>query len=254
MPGRSDMFILDIIINNTDPIANALGNWSIELSTAGVLLKLVITILLSAVIGCERATKRHSAGLRTFVLVSLSCTIAMILDSFLFITTGVHIFFLSAASIIALSIICVNSLFVSSRSQIKGLTTSVAMWTCGMLGLTIGAGYYTASLIIFIALYITLSIFPSFEKHLKNRSNHFEIHLELTESKYLQDFVTTIRKLGMRIDDIEFNTAYAGSGLSVYTISISIGNEDVKKYKTHAELIEALRTLKYVYHIEEMTI
>ena len=74
MPGRSDMFILDIIINNTDPIANALGNWSIELSTAGVLLKLVITILLSAVIGCERATKRHSAGLRTFVLVSLSCT------------------------------------------------------------------------------------------------------------------------------------------------------------------------------------
>ncbi|MCR5330458.1 MAG: MgtC/SapB family protein, partial [Lachnospiraceae bacterium] len=198
--------------------------------------------------------KRHSAGLRTFVLISLSCTVAMILDGFLFVLAGTGLFLMSAASIIALSIICVNSLFVSSRSQIKGLTTSVAMWTCGMLGLTVGAGHYTAALIIFIALFLTLSVFPSFEKYLKNRSNHFEIHLELTESKYLQDFVTTIRKLGMRIDDIEFNTAYTGSGLSVYTISISISNADLKKYKTHAELIEALRTLKYVYHIEEMTI
>ena len=246
------MIILSAIIQNSDPIGSLLGDWSVQHGIPGIVFKIVISILLSAVIGCERATKRHSAGLRTFVLISLSCTTVMLLDSFLFISSGTNSFFLSAASIVALSIICVNSLLVSSRSQIKGLTTSVGMWTCGMLGLTIGAGYYTAALILFIALYTTLSAFPYFEKYLKNRSNHFEIHLELTESKYLQDFVTTIRKLGMKIDDIEFNTAYAGSGLSVYTIAISISNADLKKYKTHAELIEALRTLKYVYHIEEM--
>ncbi|MCR5767618.1 MAG: MgtC/SapB family protein [Lachnospiraceae bacterium] len=248
------MFFLVSALQNSDPLANYLGDWSIQPGLTGLLFKIVLSVILAAVIGCERATKRHSAGLRTFILISLSCTVAMLLDCFLLASAGSNSFFMSAASIIALSIICVNSLLVSSRSQIKGLTTSVGMWACGMLGLTIGAGYYTAALIIFAALYITLSAFPYFEKYLKNRSNHFEIHLELTESKYLQDFVTTIRKLGMKIDDIEFNTAYAGSGLSVYTISISISNADLKKYKTHAELIEALRTLKYVYHIEEMTI
>ena len=179
-------------------------------------------------------------------------TIAMMLDNYLCMATGNNRYFLSAAAIIALSVICVNSLLVSSRSQIKGLTTAAAMWTCGMLGLTIGAGFYTATLVIFVVLLLTLTVFPTFETYLKDRSNHFEIHLELTESKYLQDFVTTIRKLGLRIDDIELNSAYANSGLSVYTIAISIGNNDVKKYKTHAELIEALGTLKYVYHIEEM--
>ncbi len=248
------MFIFSTIMQNTDPLAHLLGDWSVSHGISGIIFKIIVSVLLSAVIGCERATKRHSAGLRTFVLISLSCTVAMLLDSFLFVSSGNNSFFLSAASIIALSIICVNSLLVSSRSQIKGLTTSVAMWTCGMLGLAVGAGYYTAALIIFAALYTTLSVFPYFERYLKNRSNPFEIHLELTESKYLQDFVTTIRKLGMRIDDIEFNTAYAGSGLSVYTISITISNADLKKYKTHAELIEALRTLKYVYHIEEMIV
>jgi len=235
-----------------DPIARLLGAWSADLTPAGVLLRFFLVILFSAIIGCERAAKRHSAGLRTFVLISLSCTIAMLLDEFLFAAYQSNHFILSAASIIGLSVICVNSLMVSSRSQIKGLTTSVAMWACGMMGLAVGAGFYTPAIIIFLVLLITLPVFPSFEMFLKDRSNHFEVHLELTDSSYLQDFVTTIRKLGMRIDDIEFNTAYAGSGLSVYSVAITIGNETIQKYKTHKELIEALGTLKYIYHIEEM--
>ena len=246
------MITLAAYINNVDPIAGLLGEWTTYLTPVNIIFQLCLSLLLSSVIGCERATKRHSAGLRTFILLSLSCTIAMMLDNYLCVATGNNRYFLSAASIVALSIICVNSMLVSSRSQIKGLTTAVAMWTCGMLGLTVGAGFYTATLVIFVVLLLTLTVFPSFETYLKDRSNHFEIHLELTESKFLQDFVTTIRKLGMRIDDIELNSAYAHSGLSVYTIAISIGNNDVKKYKTHAELIEALGTLKYVYHIEEM--
>ena len=54
------------------------------------------------------------------------------------------------------------------------------------------------------------------------------------------------------MDDIELNQAYSGSGLSVYSIAISISSAELKKFKTHAEIIEALSTLDYIYHIEEM--
>ena len=37
-----------------------------------------------------------------------------------------------------------------------------------------------------------------------------------------------------------------------YSIAISVSNEMLKKYKSHGEIIEALKTLDYVYHIEEM--
>ena len=114
------------------------------------------------------------------------------------------------------------------------------------------SGIYSDDLVAFIALLCALSIFPSFERYLKNRSNHFEIHLELKNIAYLQNFVTTIRELGMRVDDIESNTAYQNSGLSVYSITISIDSKELKKYKTHKEIIEALRSLDYIYHIEEM--
>ena len=108
------------------------------------------------------------------------------------------------------------------------------------------------ALISYAAMLCILFWFPPLELAFNNRSNHFEVHLELTSSVCLQDFVTVIRRLGLKIDEIEQNPAYVGSGLSVYSISITGSNEMLKKYKTHAEIIEALKSLDYVYHIEEM--
>lgn len=68
----------------------------------------------------------------------------------------------------------------------------------------------------------------------------------------LRDFVTVSRRLGLRIDDIESNPAYVGSGLSVYTITVTICSSELKKYKTHHEIIEALKSLDYIYHLEEL--
>jgi len=235
-----------------DPIANALGDWSTSFTVIGIFFKILISIILGAIIGTERANKRHAAGLRTFILVSLSTTTAMMIDCFVYEKTGSSFFLISAAAVIAIAITSANTTIFSSRSQIKGLTTSVGLWSSGLVGLTIGAGLYTITIFSFIALLFSLSLFPKFEIYLKNRSNHFEIHLELKNSKFLQDFVTTIRELGLRIDDIELNPAYSNSGLSVYSISLTIFSGELKKYKTHKEIIEALKSLDYVYHIEEM--
>lgn len=231
-----------------DPIALMLGEWSYTDGAESIMFRIALSVVLSAIIGCERSSKRHAAGLRTFILVSLASTVAMLLD----IHSGGGVLLLSAASIIAVAVITCNSILFSSRSQIKGLTTSVGLWACGIIGLTAGAGYYTVTLVSFAALFCILLFFPTFEGYLKNRSNHFEVHLELISSAHLQSFVTTIRRLGLTIDDIEANPAYVGSGLSVYSIAISISSAQLKKYKTHGEIIEALSTLDYVYHIEKM--
>ena len=128
----------------TDPIAAMLGAWALELNIYTVILRLALTLILSAILGCERSSKRHAAGLRTFMLVALSTTVAMILDLYLQKGGAVGFYIISAASIIGLAIITVNSILYSSRSQIKGLTTSVGLWSCGILGLCVGAGKRTS--------------------------------------------------------------------------------------------------------------
>lgn len=237
------------ILSVTDPIASLLGDWSTQINFCSVLLRIALSLVMSAIIGCERAGKRHAAGLRTFILASLACTVAMILDIF----AKTQLCLISAASVIGVAIISSNSILFSSRNQIKGLTTSVGLWACGILGLAVGAGLYAAALIIFAALLCSLSVFPTIEMHLKNRSNHFEVHLELKNKSNLSDFVTVIRRLGLRIDDIESNPAYLNSGLSVYSVAVTIISNELKEYKTHEQIIEALRSLEFVYHIEEMS-
>ena len=239
-------------MNFKDPLADLLGAWSSELSVASIAFRIVLSVVLAAIIGCERSSKRHSAGLRTFIVVTLSSTAAVIFDLALMDSKLSTMPLLSVATLIGAAMISGNSILFSSRSQIKGLTTSAGLFSCALLGLAAGSGLYSVTLILFVTLLASLSLFPKIERMLHNRSNHFEIHLELNNKNNLQDFVTTIRRLGLRIDDIESNPAYLNSGLSVYSVAVTITSPELKKYKKHYEIIEALRTLEYVHHIEEM--
>ena len=235
-----------------DPIADVLGEWAAEESVGAIFLRIALSLLFAAILGCERSGKRHAAGLRTFIIMSLGGTVAVFFDLHLIKNLGVVFPFLSAAGVIGAAIIASNSILFSSRSQIKGLTTSAALWADGLIGMALGAGLYTVAIIAFVALLASLSYVPAFERYLKNRSNHFEIHLELDSKTHLADFIGTIRKLGLRIDEIESNPAYVNSGLSVYSIGLTVQSAELKRYKTHAEIITALSTIEYVNHIEEM--
>ena len=233
------------ILTFIDPIAKLLGNWSSEINVYSIILRIALAVIFGALIGWERSNKRHFAGLRTFILITLTGCLAMILD----LSIGIGLFFLSAATIIGSVTISGNSILFSSKNQIRGLTTSAGLWICDIFGLLIGMGYYLISIILLLILICILSILPSLEFFLKEKSNHFEIHLELKDRSNLQDFIFTLRKLNLRIDDMELNNSYIGSGLSVYTISLTDKEKDKRKHK---DLINALSTLEYVSYIEEI--
>ena len=235
-----------------DWISGLLGQWSGELNLWSVLFRLMLSLVLSAVIGCERSSKRHSAGLRTFILVSLVGIGTMLIDQYLMLFYKSPLPVLSAAGVIGTATLSSNSVLFSSKSQIKGLTTSVGLWCCGVVGIALGAGMYTVALGLTLSMLACMSSLPALEKDLKDRSNHFEVHLELKNKSDLPDFVSTVRALGIRIDDIELNPAYLNSGISVFSVSFTIASQELKKYKKHEDIISALRSLEYVYHIEEM--
>ncbi len=240
-------------MKGTDIIAAVLGRWSWEISAGSILLRILLSVLMAAAVGCERSSKRHSAGLRTFILVSLSSTVAMLIDLMLLESMGISLPVISAATVVGAAMVSGNSILFSSRSQIKGLTTSAGLWTCELIGLAVGAGLYTVTLVAFAALLCSISLLPAAERYLKDRSNHFEVHLELKSREDLQDFVATVRQLGLKIDDIESNPAYLHSGLSVYTVSLTIENHELRQHKGHGEMIQALGSLAYVSHIEEIS-
>ena len=235
-----------------DPLNQLTQGWLGEFNIWTILIRVVLALFVGTALGLERSRKRHTAGLRTFILVSLFSAMAALLDVFFYGTLGEIFPAVTVAVVLGGAIISGNTLLYSSKNQIKGLTTAVALWLTSIIGACFGAGFYTAGLIGVICVYISLNMMPKLEIFLKNRSNHFEIHLELKNRNDLVNFTGVIRKLGLKIDDIEANPAYNNTGLGVYTISLTINSNELKKYKTHREIIEALSTLEYINCIEEI--
>ena len=124
-----------------DPIAKILGEWAMEMNIASVLLRVGLAVAFAAAIGCERANKRHSAGLRTFILVSLASVAAMLVDVYTATVVQAVVPLISAATVIGIAIISSNSILYSSKNQIKGLTTAVALWASSLMSLAIGCGF-----------------------------------------------------------------------------------------------------------------
>ena len=131
----------------SDPIAQAMGSWASDITVGSILLRVLLSLIMGAVIGWERSNKRHSAGLRTFMLAFLTGTLASLLDSYIFAGSGKRGFFLlSAGTTVGAAVIAVHSVFYSSRNQIRGLTTAVGLWVAIIIGVSLGMGYYTVAL------------------------------------------------------------------------------------------------------------
>ena len=88
--------------NIVAPIAKAMGTWSSQITIGSMFLRLFLSITLAAILGCERASKRHSAGVRTFLVISLASTIASMIDMFLIECFDFKYAFVSSACVIAL--------------------------------------------------------------------------------------------------------------------------------------------------------
>ena len=237
-----------------DPLVKLLGEdflWLSELTIGSVLIRLLLIVLFSGMIGIERASKRHEAGLRTYILVCIGAAVAMLTNQFIFeaFNTG-DVGRIAAQVISGIGFLGAGTILITSRNQIKGLTTAAGLWACACLGISIGIGFYTLSIIGFILILFVLIFLPPLEKYLTKFSKNYKLHIELEARTDLKKLVTVIRSHNLSIYSIERNAAYANSGLSVYSITLRKNN--TKNKITKREFFEILDSLEYVNYVEEI--
>lgn len=239
-------------ISIVDPIVKWMGSsWLAEINIGSIIVRLLLAFIFAGTIGLERAIKKHAAGLRTYILVCVASCLAMMADAFLVeaYSSGDPARF-GAQVISGIGFLGAGTILVTSRNQVKGLTTAAGLWAVACLGITIGAGLYTAAIIGYILIGLSIFFMPKLEMIFTKKSGCYELHIEFDQRANLKEFVSLIRDKGLKIVSVEHNPAYASSGLSVYTIMISIDKE--KKYKNHNVLIDEIKALPYVEYVEEM--
>lgn len=238
---------------DVDPIAKALGAWSQEVGIGSIIWRICLAILLSFILGIERSARNQAAGVRTFILVTLGSTIAMMTNQFIFETfeTG-DASRLGAQVISGIGFLGAGTIMVTSRSQIRGLTTAAGLWASACMGLAVGVGFYTLAIIGTVSIFLVFTILQSLESYLKDISKSFTIYVELNNCQDLKNLINYIRNSNIVIQRVEMNQAYKESGLAVYTIFLYNKNKGLNNMR-HVAILNGLRKLEYVNYVEEIS-
>ena len=238
-------------MNIVDPIVKLFNDKISYLLTGlniwSIVIRILIAVIISGAIGLERSSRRQAAGLRTYILVGLGSVMIMITNQFLIEAFGTgDPARLGAGVLSGIGFLGAGTIMFTSKSQVKGLTTAAGLWATACIGLCVGCGFYTISLIAFIIIICVLELLPKIETKLTSKRGYFELHIEFEERANLKTFISLVRQKGYKILAVEHNPAYSNSGLSVYTMLLVDG----KSKESRSSFIEWAKELEYVEFIE----
>ncbi len=133
-----------------------------------IILRLLLAVVASSLIGYDREHKSRPAGLRTHILVCLgACTVALIQENIMREAIEFSRRYpefhgvirsdparLICQVISGIGFLGAGTIIVTKRS-VTGLTTAASLWTSAAIGLALGMGYYA---IAFLAVAIALLV------------------------------------------------------------------------------------------------
>ncbi|MBR3357389.1 MAG: MgtC/SapB family protein [Solobacterium sp.] len=114
-----------------------------------VLLRMVFAFIAGMIVGLERSYQNKPAGFRTHILVCLGACIASMTGLYLYTVLKVPAdpSRIGTQVITGLGFIGAGTIVVTHKRQVSGLTTAAGMWTCGIIGLAVGAGFFEGAII-----------------------------------------------------------------------------------------------------------
>lgn len=180
-------------------------NFVSEISLESIAFRIMLAIIIGGMIGYERGTNNRPAGFRTHILVCLGATIVSLIQDHLRINIlNYAIANPTVAQVIKSDLGRIGAQVVSGigflgagtiireKRSIAGLTTAASIWVTGCIGLGIGWGFYTLSIISGIAVLIVLVTFKRVENILIDRKITKTLTICYTdESFFSKDLIRT---------------------------------------------------------------
>ena len=121
--------------------------------------KIILSVALSSIIGYERGKRHKGAGLRTHILVGVGSTLIVLTSLHLFDTyKGVTIIDptrMITGIVTGIGFLCAGTI-IQAESRVRGLTTAAALWIVSGVGIAVGAGHYSAAIIVSVVVFFVL--------------------------------------------------------------------------------------------------
>ncbi len=161
------------------------------ISSQEIILRLVLALVLSGLIGWEREIHERPAGFRTHILVCLGATLIML------ISQNMHEIFGEASDPGRIAAQVVSGIgflgagtIIREGVSVKGLTTAASLWAVAGIGLGVGAGFYFGSIVTAALVFLSLWFLSKIEFFAAAKSRFSEVKFRV------QDIPGLLGKLG----------------------------------------------------------
>lgn len=217
-----------------------------DVTTVSVLFRLFLAVVCGGIIGIEREHKRRPAGFRTHILICLGASMTTLTSQFLFYNLNLYtdIGRLGAQVVAGIGFIGAGAIIVTKRRQVKGLTTAAGLWTCAIIGLAVGAGYYEAAIISTLVILIAEIFFVKFEYWILVNSRNLNIYVEYDDNENLDNIIRLIKSYRIVIIDLEI-TKSGNNSCAIFQLQLP-------KKISHDKIMTAISSAEGIVSVEEL--
>lgn len=226
-----------------------------------MLLRLGIAAFCGGAIGIERGKRRRAAGFRTHMLVCMGAALTMVLGVYLhhMISSGAwgldpiayrtDVSRFGAQVINGIGFIGAGTIIVTSRQQVKGMTTAAGLWAAACMGLAIGAGFYEAAVIGCLLILVVIVLFSKLEYLILSRSRNVNLYIEFEHIDDLSKIIEQIKAQDIRIFDVEISKPKPSENIpyprAIFTLQLP-------KKQPHTVLMTKIAEVDTIRSIEEI--
>lgn len=220
-----------------------------ELNIYSVTVRIILSMICGGIIGLERSSKNRPAGFRTYMIVCVSSALVMMTNQYIYNNfAGSDPARLGAQVISGIGFLGAGTILVTSRSQIKGLTSAAGLWAAACLGLAIGVGFYSAAAMVAIVVFIVITFFKKIDYLMTSTNRIISIYTSFGSVEQLDKFLVFCNQLDFRVRDIEITKDALEHEVSV----IAIITLEANKRISHVDVIQKLSSFEGLIHIEEL--
>ena len=213
-----------------------------DISFLTVLFRMALSFACGMLVGIERSAKNRPAGFRTHILVCLGAATASLTGHYIYLNMQMpaDVSRLGAQVITGIGFIGAGAIIITKKQTLKGLTTAAGLWTCGIVGLAFGAGFYEGGLIATCLILLVQTVFSSLNLKIR-RYPEFSINVQYQQKSALDHTMRTCKDNAMAITGLHISGTSERS--PVYTAQISLRSSSGIEPEA---LLEYIRPIKGV--------
>ena len=210
-----------------------------DINTATILFRMVFAVLCGGIIGIERSMKNRPAGFRTHILIIIGATTASMTGHYIYLNMGLptDMSRLGAQVITGLGFIGAGTIIVTGHRTVKGLTTAAGLWSTGIIGLAIGAGFYEGALLGTIAILFAEVVLGKVKIR---RVKGFRCVVNYVNKDALDHVLRFCKDRSIAIKALQIESSRDDSGANVYSALISLQPNTEVNHKEFVQRLEAI--------------